>query len=433
VGVKHKFSSLKADDPVATADGQVLPSHWNDDHQLVATSTANGVVRFDGTTGDAVKNSGVTIDDSNNMTVPGTFTATGLITPTGGIQFTATSTANAVARFSGTAGTTLQNSGVTIDNSDNLTAPGRVTSDTIPIWRGEGAVTGNLAIGPNALTNASLSGSNNTVISRNTGSTITTGLQNFALGAFAGNALTTGQANVALGFQSLLSCTTGNDNLAIGSNALLAITQGSANVAVGVSALQNCSGTGNRDNTAIGFQAAFSTTTGQRNVAIGVSALSANTGGGSNIAIGWQAGRNSTGGTNNVTSAFAGIFIGRETKPNGTGTEREIIIGHQAEGKGTDTTVIGATSATQFWAYGDHYLNTFNIVTDTTTGTKIGTGTTQKLGFWNATPIVQPTTSITEAAYVENAGGVNVNDDSTFDGYTLRQVVKALRDAGILA
>ena len=30
-----------------------------------------------------------------------------------------------------------------------------------------------------------------------------------------------------------------------------------------------------------------------------------------------------------------------------------------------------------------------NIVTDTTTGTKIGTATGQKLGFWNATPVVQ--------------------------------------------
>lgn len=31
-----------------------------------------------------------------------------------------------------------------------------------------------------------------------------------------------------------------------------------------------------------------------------------------------------------------------------------------------------------------------NITTDTTTGTKIGTSTTQKLGFYNATPVVQP-------------------------------------------
>lgn len=32
-----------------------------------------------------------------------------------------------------------------------------------------------------------------------------------------------------------------------------------------------------------------------------------------------------------------------------------------------------------------------NFALDTTTGTKIGTATTQKLGFYNATPIVQPT------------------------------------------
>lgn len=31
-----------------------------------------------------------------------------------------------------------------------------------------------------------------------------------------------------------------------------------------------------------------------------------------------------------------------------------------------------------------------NIVLGTTTGTKIGTATTQKLGFWNATPVAQP-------------------------------------------
>jgi hypothetical protein len=43
-----------------------------------------------------------------------------------------------------------------------------------------------------------------------------------------------------------------------------------------------------------------------------------------------------------------------------------------------------------------------NIVINTTTGTKIGTGTTQKLGFWNATPVVQPTAvaDATDAASV---------------------------------
>ena len=32
-----------------------------------------------------------------------------------------------------------------------------------------------------------------------------------------------------------------------------------------------------------------------------------------------------------------------------------------------------------------------NVIVNATTGTKIGTATTQKLGFYNATPVVQPT------------------------------------------
>lgn len=74
-----------------------------------------------------------------------------------------------------------------------------------------------------------------------------------------------------------------------------------------------------------------------------------------------------------------------------------------------------------------------NLAVDTTTGTKLGTATSQKLALWNATPIVQPTTAFAEAAFTENAGGTAVNDDSTFDGYTLRQVVAAMRAFGLLA
>lgn len=76
--------------------------------------------------------------------------------------------------------------------------------------------------------------------------------------------------------------------------------------------------------------------------------------------------------------------------------------------------------------------NNSNIILGTTNGSKIGTATNQRLGFWNATPIVQPTTAIAAAAFVANTGTA-VNDASTFDGYTMRQVVKALRDMGLLA
>lgn len=77
--------------------------------------------------------------------------------------------------------------------------------------------------------------------------------------------------------------------------------------------------------------------------------------------------------------------------------------------------------------------DTRNISVGTTTGTKIGTATTQKIGLWNATPIVQPTTGIAEATFVENSGGTAVNVDSTFAGYTLQQITQALKDFGLLA
>lgn len=51
------------------------------------------------------------------------------------------------------------------------------------------------------------------------------------------------------------------------------------------------------------------------------------------------------------------------------------------------------------------FTNNQNIVAGTGNGTKIGTGTTQKLGFWNATPVVQNTGwSVT-----------NVTPDKTYD------------------
>jgi hypothetical protein len=73
-----------------------------------------------------------------------------------------------------------------------------------------------------------------------------------------------------------------------------------------------------------------------------------------------------------------------------------------------------------------------NITVGTTTGTKIGTATTQKLGFWNKSPVVQPTTAISAATFVADSGG-SIHPTSTFDGYTIAQVVAALRSVGILA
>jgi len=97
----------------------------------------------------------------------------------------------------------------------------------------------------------------------------------------------------------------------------------------------------------------------------------------------------------------------------------------------TDTltvTKIAATTLTGLLTF----ANAIDIAFNTGTGTKIGTATSQKLAFWNAAPIVQPTTAVAAATFVANTSGI-VDDSATFDNYSIGQVVKALRNVGILA
>jgi len=129
--------------------------------------------------------------------------------------------------------------------------------------------------------------------------------------------------------------------------------------------------------------------------------------------------------TNNWAAGFSGN-IQVTGAINFTGT----LIGTNGNwNTGNGNLTIGGT--TTFFG-GVTVKNAINITFETTTGSKIGTATNQRIGFWNATPIVQPTTGVAAAAFVANAGTA-VNDASTFDGYTISQVVKALRNTGLLA
>jgi hypothetical protein len=79
-----------------------------------------------------------------------------------------------------------------------------------------------------------------------------------------------------------------------------------------------------------------------------------------------------------------------------------------------------------------------NIVLNTITGTKIGTATGQKLGFYNATPVIQQA-GTGETVGFTAGGGTNVTDASTFTGnvgstaYRISDIVKALKNLGLLA
>lgn len=84
------------------------------------------------------------------------------------------------------------------------------------------------------------------------------------------------------------------------------------------------------------------------------------------------------------------------------------------------------------------FADAVNIAVGTTTGTKIGTATTQKLAFFNSTPIVQPSSTGVTAGFTAGAGAA-VLDDSTFTGnvgskaYTLGDIVAHLKNLGLIA
>ena len=79
------------------------------------------------------------------------------------------------------------------------------------------------------------------------------------------------------------------------------------------------------------------------------------------------------------------------TEKAGAGSARALEL----QTDGTTRLTIGTTGLFTI-------ADALNIAVGTTTGTKIGTATNQKLGFWNATPVVQPTAvaDATDAASV---------------------------------
>ena len=71
-------------------------------------------------------------------------------------------------------------------------------------------------------------------------------------------------------------------------------------------------------------------------------------------------------------------------------------------------------------AGGETLAEAYNIAVGTTTGTKIGTATTQKLGFWNATPIVQPANTVAIDTVLVNTGLRATGADANFASTSVR-------------
>jgi len=220
---------------------------------------------------------------------------------------TGTGTANTILKATGT--NTYGNSNIT-DNGTFVSSSTDMTINSHRFGRGAGNEITNIAIGQNSL------------------SVNTTGVNNTGIGQTTLQSNTTGVQNVGLGHNVLTNNTTGNSNLGIGTATLYNITSGSSNnIGIGVGALVNA--TLINKNTSIGDNSFYSLLTGDENVSIGR-----------------DAGRlDAT--SSNLTSASGTTLIGASTKPLGSGQSNQTVVGYEAIGLGSNTTVVG-NSSTQF-------------------------------------------------------------------------------------
>ncbi len=163
---------------------------------------------------------------------------------------------------------------------------------------------------------------------------------NTVLGYQAGNGANSGSGqNTFIGYQSGKTNTTGSENVFLGYSSGFLGTTGLANVGLGNYALYSLVGTYNY------------------NVAIGYVTLGALTTGANNVALGGQAGRFISGGTA-LTIANNSILIGYNTKPLADNQTNQTVIGYDATGLGSNTTVIGNSSTTFGRWYGRLLLGT---------------------------------------------------------------------------
>ena len=237
-------------------------------------------------------------------------------------------------------------------------------------------------------------------------------------------------STMAIGLDAGLSLTTGIENTFIGTNAGELNTTGQSNTFVGNSAGRSV--TTRVAHTYIGSGAGAVNNSSNSNTVIGAGALGLATTGGGNVVVGKNAAR-SFPGPGAQANPSNGVYIGDSVEASSATPTNEIVIGSNATGAGSNTVVIGNTAILNTYLNGNVNISDgSNIVLDSTTGTQIGTTTTQKLAFYGDTPIVQPSTSIASAT-AAHGSGTAVKEDSTFGCYTIGQIVTALQTLGLLA
>jgi len=110
-------------------------------------------------------------------------------------------------------------------------------------------------------------------------------------------------------------------------------------------------------NTSASWNSAFGTyslygSTGQNNTGVGARSLMWMNSGNNNVAIGYMAGDRKSDLTN-LVSSNNGIYIGAYSRANGENESNSIVIGYNAVGEGSNTTVIGTNQTSRTRLFGE--------------------------------------------------------------------------------
>ena len=216
-----------------------------------------------------------------------------------------------------------------------LTSNGVGFKDTTTVLTAPAASIGGTGSGFSVPVATLASGTGNVAVGYQAGYTNSVGTQNTFTGYQAGYSNLTGLANTFNGYQAgYASTATGNS--AFGNTALKSLTSGGNSTAVGSGALT-------------------SVTTSSNNTAVGTIALYLSTGA-NNTALGYSAGYG-TASPNANTTGINNTYIGVQTVGSANNNTNEMVIGYQAVGLGSNTTVIGNSSTTATYLYGSIVQN----------------------------------------------------------------------------
>lgn len=164
-----------------------------------------------------------------------------------------------------------------------------------------------------------------------------------------------------------------------------------------------------------------------------------------------------TGVSHGATAKLARTDLSSEAYTFGDLVATDVVAETATLGDGSSSVPLAVTRSGSTGAVGMKFENSVGPVTLVADGTgggagamyalfgstvTFGTSSTPWKSFYSndgyyvgSTKVIaeQQTTGVTEATFVENSGGTAINVDSTFGGYTIQQIAKALQNHGLLA